>query len=139
MITSNDLISLLQKINLPADDFAVFGGGPMYAHGIKELGHDLDLIARGAAWEKALTLGESETPHLGGGEVVNLFDGKIEIFNHWMESGWDTDELIDTADVIDGIRWVSLENVLKWKKEMGREKDFEHIQMIEEYLEKSLN
>jgi predicted nucleotidyltransferase len=50
---SEKLLSLLKSLKLPTEDFAVFGSGPMYAHGIKELGHDLDLIARGVAWEKA--------------------------------------------------------------------------------------
>jgi hypothetical protein len=134
MNKENPLIQKLISLDLPAYDYAVFGSGPMFAHGIKDLGHDIDLIARGDAWKKALTLGSTETAKLGKNEVVTLFDGEIEIFNGWAPGEWNTDELIDTAEVIDGIPFVALEVVLKWKKMMGREKDFQHIKMIEDYL-----
>jgi hypothetical protein len=134
MNKDNPIIKNLISLDLPADDFAVFGSGTMYAHGIKDLGHDIDLVARGKAWEKALTLGTTETTKLGGHTVVTLFDGEIEIFNGWAPGEWNTDELIDTAEIIDGIRFVGLDTVVKWKRIMGREKDFEHIKMIEDYL-----
>jgi len=35
------------------------------------------------------------------------------------------DKLIDAAEEIDGIRFVRLAEVLRWKNLMGREKDFE--------------
>jgi len=34
-------------------------------------------------------------------------------------------KLIDEAEEIDGIRFVRLEEFLRWKNLMGREKDFE--------------
>lgn len=136
MDKQNPLIQTLLSLELPTDDYAVFGSGTMFAYGIKDLGHDIDLIARGKAWEKALTLGNAETTKLGGHKVVTLFDGEVEIFNGWTSGEWDIDVLIDTADIIDGIRFVTLANVVKWKKEMGRDKDLEHIRMIEDYLSK---
>lgn len=81
----------------------------------------------------ALTLGEV-TKAKSGDNVVILFGGEIEIFDDWAPGTWDTDELIDSANFIDGIRFVSLKNVIKWKKEMGREKDLQHINMIMSYL-----
>lgn len=110
----------------------MFGSTPMAAKGIKELSHDLDVIARGAAWEKAGTLGKIEPTRFGEGEVVELFDGEIEIFNQWLP--FNVDQLIDTAETIEGIKFVTLENVLRWKKQMNRPKDIEHIALIEKYL-----
>jgi len=133
-MTSDDLLKLLKSLDLPTEDYAVFGSGPMYIHGLKDIGHDIDLIARDLAWEKAKELGKTEEMRLNKGEVITLFNGAIEIFNTWTSSNWNIDELIDTAEIIDGIRWVKLENVLKWKKEMSREKDLEHIKLIEKYL-----
>lgn len=133
MNLNDPIIKKLLSLNLPSEDYAVFGSGPMFAYGIKDLGHDVDLIARGKAWKKALTLGEVSKAK-SGDNVVTLFDGEIEIFDGWAPGTWDTDALIDTAKVINGIRFVSLENVIKWKKEMGREKDLQHIQIIEDYL-----
>jgi hypothetical protein len=131
-LNDNPLIQQLLKFGLPPEDFAVFGSGPMMARGIKE-SHDLDIIARGAAWSLAQALGQQKKGGYGGNKIV-LADGLIEIFDSWGPDEWDTDWLIDTAEVIEGIRFVTLQNVLKWKKLMGRPKDIEHIGLIETYL-----
>jgi hypothetical protein len=43
--------------------------------------------------------------------------------------------LIEEADVIDGIRFVKLADVIDWKKTQCREKDLYHVKLIEDYLE----
>lgn len=132
-LNDNKLIRELRSSGLSADDYAVFGSGPMFAQGIKDMGHDLDVIARGNAWRQACSISSPQNAILGG-LVVNLFDGQIEIFDSWAPGDWDVNDLIDTSEIIDGIRVVTLENVMKWKRLMGREKDQIHIKMIEEYL-----
>jgi len=133
-ITKNPIIQKLLSLNLPSGDFAVFGSGPIFAHGLKDSLRDLDLIARGAAWEKAKMLGNVEETKLKFGEVV-LFDEEISVFNGWFPAGkWNIDELIDSAEVIEGIRFVRLEEVLKWKRMRNAPKDAEHIRLIEEYF-----
>lgn len=134
MINDNPLIKKLLTLNLPTNDYALFGSAQMFLHGIKELGHDIDIIARDEAWKKAQSLGVVEKTKLGDGYVVTLFDGEIEIFNDWVPDKWDINELIDTADLIENIRYVTLNNLIKWKKAMGRPKDVEHLKMIEDYL-----
>lgn len=136
--TGAELIEKLKSVDLPTNDFAIFGSGPMYPIGIKELGHDIDLIARGEAWRKAITLNEPVKTKTWGCLVVSLFDDQIEIFNGWGPGNWNIDELIDAADIFGGIRYVNLDNLIKWKKEMGRPKDFEHLKLIEEYLKNKL-
>lgn len=131
---SHPLIQNLLSLNLALEDFAVFGSGPMFAHGIKDLGGDLDLIARGRAWEKASVIKQPVAAKSGTGEVIELFDGLLEIFDIWGPGEWDVNRLIDDAEIIDGIRFVRLPEVLKWKKLMNRDKDMEHIRLIEEYL-----
>jgi hypothetical protein len=128
-LKDHPLIKQLLAIGLPPEDFVVFGSGPMLARGIKE-SRDLDVLARGAAWTKASAGGTSEAA--GGGRKAVI--GDIEIFNDWGPGEWHVDELIDGADVIEGIRFATLENVLKWKRLVGRPKDREHISLIEAYL-----
>lgn len=129
----NRLFEKLNSLDLSEDDYAVFGSGPMFAHGIKDLGHDLDIIVRGEAWRQAC-LNSYPQNAIWGGLVVKLFDGQIEIFDSWAPGDWDINDLIDTSELIDAIRFVTLENVMKWKRLMGREKDQIHIKMIEDYL-----
>jgi hypothetical protein len=131
---SLELLNKLKSLNLPTNDYAVFGSGPMYPRGIKELSHDIDIVARGVAWESAAKLAQPVKTSTGLNLVVELFNGEIEIFNGWMPGEWDIDELIDTAEMFDGIPYVTIDNVVKWKKIKNREKDIEHIRLIEEYL-----
>ena len=44
-ITQNPLIKKLFSLNLPKEDFAVFGSGPMFAHGLIDDLKDLEVIA----------------------------------------------------------------------------------------------
>ena len=135
-LEDNPLFAQLLSLDLPTDDYAVFGGGPLYAHGLKEELHDLDIIARGEALRRVRELGEVKEAKLGG-EVVNLFGESLEFFDTWAPGQWDPDRLIDTADVIEGVRFVGLMHVLEWKKRMGRPKDLDDIARIEEHLKKN--
>ena len=137
MDVNHPLIDDLLSLELPSQDYAVFGSGPMYAHGLIELGHDLDLIARGSAWEAASARSAPQVTKSGDGYVIEIPDSAIEIFDSWAPGDWDIEALIDEAEEIDGIRFVQLEQVLKWKKMMNRPKDAEHIRLIEEYLNKN--
>jgi len=128
----NALVAELKALGLPPDDFAVFGSGPLMARGLIE-SHDLDIIARGAAWQRARQLGR-ETAGTHAGRKVELAGGRIEVFDAWGPGAWDPDALIDGADVIDGVRYARLAEVLKWKKMMRRPKDTEHIRLAEAYL-----
>ncbi len=129
--SAEELFGRLRAIGLPEGDYAVFGSGPLAARGlIGELG-DLDVVARGAAWARAVELGPArEAP--GGDPVVRLGGGQIEVFGGWL--GWDVDALIGRAEVIGGLPFARLEDVLAFKLSYGRPKDLAHARVIREHL-----
>ena len=145
-ILKNPLIQELLSLNLPSNDFAVFGSAPIAANGLMDFSQvtDLDLVVRGSAWEKAKSLSKvpPKETDLKFGDFLGFFkngdDFEIQIYTGWPDGKWDVDELIDTADLISGIRFVNLENVLKWKKvkieRTHKPTDAEHIKIIENYL-----
>jgi hypothetical protein len=47
----------LRALNLPTADYAIFGSGPLAVRGLIEEMHDLDVVARGTAWEQVKGLG----------------------------------------------------------------------------------
>jgi len=128
VLKSNPLISRLLELELPPEDFAVFGSGPLMARGWRE-SRDLDIVARGAAWEKAKKVGVQGFTADG---AVKYVVGPIEIFDSWAPGQWDVNGLIDGAEMIDGVRFASLADVIKWKQLMGRPKDLEDIKLIED-------
>ncbi len=66
--------------------------------------------------------------------MIELAEGRIQVFNTWTSDEWDTNELIDTAEVIEGIRFVPLSSVLRWKTTHHRAKDREDIRILEAHL-----
>jgi len=68
---------------------------------------------------------------------VYLCKDSIELWNIWRPGTWDTRELINNAEMIDDIPFVSLETTLRWKKMRGSEKDLMHALVIESYLKKN--
>jgi hypothetical protein len=137
MIEDNPLLTRLLELKLPTKDYAIFGSAIMYFHGLSDLGHDIDIIARGDAWKKACELNTPEIPNTKKGLVIKPFGDEIEIFSEWFPGEWNIDNLIDSSEKIDGLRVVGFNEVLRWKRLMGREKDLKHIEMIENYLNKS--
>ncbi len=133
-LLSHPLIAELVALDLNADDYAVFGSGPLLAHGLPVRANDLDIVARGTAWQQVARLREPVPAPSGNGSMVELANGDLQVFDAWTSPSWDVDRLIDDADVIDGIRFVALPVVLAWKRQSRRAKDAEHIMLIEKYL-----
>ena len=135
-VKEKEIFKELLSLHLPVSDYVIFGSGPLFAHGIRSDVRDLDILARGSAWRKALTYGTAPVnPPSGNGSMIVLFDGRIEIFNSWVSAEWDVDSLIDNAEFIDGLPFVPLTTVLRWKKSASREKDQHDILDIERYLQ----
>lgn len=126
------LLKELKKLNLPKDKFAVFGSGPLGIRGIRKI-NDLDLVVLPELWEELRKQYPTVNKELG--DSVELGD-KIETTLN-LGFGLNPKEVIEKADVIDGIRYVDLETTIEWKKKMGRKKDLEDIRLIKEYLKKS--
>jgi hypothetical protein len=95
---------------------------------------DLDVVARGEAWKIAMNVADPTPPPSGYGLRVVLFDGAIEVFDRWLPGTADTDELIDGAELIQGIPFCPLSVVLAWKRRSDREKDRADIRAIRAYL-----
>ena len=129
--TGAEFLGKLKALGLPTEDYAVFGSGPLAVRGLIVEARDLDVVVRGAAWERMTRLGSVQLAP-GGYPVVRLESGAIEIFGGWL--GWDIQAIIDRAEVIDGLPFARLEDVWAFKRSYGRPKDIAHVHLIEAYL-----
>lgn len=134
-LPEHPLFEELKKLALPQGEYAIFGSGPLWVRGIRE-GNDLDIIALGTAWEWAVAHGRVGIKEESQLEYVQFADGKIEVYCDWYPGEWHVDELIETAETVDGVPFVQLRQVIDWKKKMGREKDQKDLILIEAYLAK---
>jgi len=116
----------LKNLGLPADQFAVFGSGSLAIRGLRE-NKDIDVIVKEHLWQRLA----DDFSAINSKEVVV---GNISFFNNWLPWFDDVDALIDGADIIDGLRFVTLENVVSWKTDLAREKDLSDVALIKKYL-----
>ena len=130
---ADELFDHVRSLKLPAGDYAFFGSGPLIVRGIIEATNDLDIICRGAAWDRVREVGEPSTFD-DENECVNLLDGRITFGITWKYGSFDLDELIETAEIIDGLPFVSLEHVIAYKEAADRPKDQEHLFSLSRWL-----
>ncbi len=131
--------SFLQKIKnlqLPAGEFAIFGGGPLAVRNIRE-SHDADLIVSEKLFgEYKQKLGWKYKSFERDGRYVEMIEkDEIEFYKDWGPGKWDIAKLIQESEIINGLPFVKLAEVLKWKKISDREKDKKDILFIENYLQ----
>lgn len=132
-MTRHRLLEDLAALELPPGDFVIFGSGPLLARGwIDDVG-DLDVVARGAAWDRARELGREEHLEEWGVTVVNIGAG-ITVGTRWAIGDVDVNALIDGAEVIDGLPFAPLDAVVAYKRISARPKDLEHLAVVAHHL-----
>lgn len=125
-----DLLDGLRALGLPTGDYAVFGSGPLLARGWISEVEDLDVICRGEAWKRVSAAGRVSVDDRYGIELAALCDGRLTFGTRWAIGDFDVDQLIDGADIIDGIPYVSLEHVIAYKTIRGTPRDLQHLDVI---------
>ena len=116
----------VDRLRLPKNQFAIFGSGPLCIRNLRAA-NDIDLIVKEELWhDLARRYSVMEK------KLIKI--GDTEIYKDWKPWFDDVNLLIDSADIINGYRFVKLEYLLKWKKEMDREKDKADIKIINDFL-----
>jgi hypothetical protein len=90
---------------------------------------DLDVIVRGKTWQQVKALGVVVMQ--GEDETVDLGTG-LTFGRSWGYGVFDIDELIDDAEIIEGLPFVRLDAVIEFKKIADRPKDREHLRLLRE-------
>ena len=115
-------------MELPPGTYAVFGSGPLAAHGLIDDIGDLDVIVRYVAWDRVRGIG---TIVMHGNDQVVELDNGLTFGRSWAYGDVDIDQLIEDAEIIDGLPFVRLDAVLAYKRIAGRPKDVKHIALME--------
>ncbi len=127
--TLHPLLRALRELGLPIGDFALFGSGPLLARGWIEDAGDLDVLARGRAWDHAQALGSLTYLPEHGVSVVAI-GAHITVGTRWAIGNVNADEVIDGAELIGGIPCAALRQVIAYKRVANRPKDRLHLEII---------
>lgn len=130
MVDAEKIVARLEELDLPRGHWAVHASAVMVLHGLIPSAGDVDVVARGPAWRRALELG---TPAPGKQDLcVSLPELGVEVWSGWMSE--DVDALIDGAELVRGVPCVTLEAVLRFKERAGRPKDEPHARLLRQVL-----
>jgi hypothetical protein len=128
-----NIFEKVKSLNLPPEQYVIIGSGIMDALGIRQA-HDVDLAVLPELHQKMRE---------GGEWVEEERFGRIFLTKDSIESNpelsWDqypttTEQAIATATIIEGIPFMNLQELIKFKLALGREKDFKDIELIKNYL-----
>ncbi len=128
----NQLLSELKNLRLATGDYAVFGSGPLLVRGIIPESNDLDVICRGDAWDQVRQMGTLTHNKTYNVDIVSMHGEQLTFGTAWGIGEFNIDQLIDEAELIDGIPFVRLEHVVAYKRERGSDKDRWHIQAMQQ-------
>lgn len=128
------LTKIISELDLDSRDFAIFGSGPMFAHGLRKEISDLDLVAREEAWQSVSRYGTLKAIGATKDTAVLFWGGLITFFNSWISADWNINDVIDQAEIVQGLPFAQLTDVLAYKQAMLRPKDLPDIKALQHYF-----
>jgi len=130
-----DIFKKLKELNLPLGEYVSVGSAPLAARGIREAG-DLDIAVTPKLLKKLIDSKKYQEVEKYG--KLFLEADNIEISPELNRDGYSitTEEAIKTADIINGYPFLNITETIKFKKALGREKDFKDIELLKDYQKK---
>lgn len=129
-----NIIQKIKELNFPQGQYVVVGSGILDVLGIRKA-TDIDIAVTKELHQKLKESGEWEEHQRY--ELIRVFLKKdvYEIIPqlNWEDYDTTTEEAISSATIIEDIPFMNLNELIKFKTALGREKDFKDIELIKEY------
>jgi hypothetical protein len=140
IIENKQKFDLVKSLNLPIGHYAITSSGPLGIRGIRLI-NDIDLVVDNELWQ-TLKKKYGEITEDGISKII-IDNGQIEVLgkgsfwsNYHKEDPTIKDQIAQ-ADIIDGLPFVNLQQVIYFKKKLGREKDLRDMELVEKYRDKN--
>ncbi len=119
----------LGELDIDVNDVVVVGSGILDVLGIRA-SRDLDVLVDEAKFREIAARGYQTFEYASGGNGLEIDD--IECMDSWL--GESFDEVAARAVELDGVKFMSLEEVRAWKLQHNRPKDQIDVRLIDAYL-----
>ncbi|MDB5176323.1 MAG: AraC family transcriptional regulator [Candidatus Saccharibacteria bacterium] len=132
-MTGQEIIEKVKALKLPHGSYVVFGSCPLAVVGIREA-NDIDLYVTSEVLQSFKQQGWQQV-HKGPGDKPYTSDD-YEAHDNWNFSPYSPslEHLLETAMVVDGVSFASLQEVRKWKLASGGPKHLKDVSSIDDYL-----
>ena len=128
-----DIIEEVKKLALPLGHYVIIGSGIMAALGLREA-NDIDIAVTPELHAALRARGEYEEEERYGKIFLKRARVEINPRLNWDEYQTTTEEAIASASIIRGVPFMNLKELVRFKKALGREKDFKDIELIEKFM-----
>ena len=131
------IVENVKSLNLPFGEYVVIGSGLLDALGLRSA-NDIDIAVTPKLYRQLHSTGEWREAKKYGKDF--LLKGKIEISSQleWEDFSTTIKEAIGSALIIDGIPFLNLDELKKFKRAFGRQKDYEDISLLEKYENRAM-
>ena len=130
----------VKELGLPLEQIIVIGSGILDQLGIRRA-EDVDIVASSELIKKLSKDYGDWTKKLDGNQRPYFVktDGSAELWDGWEIDGRivEYDELLDYAVEYDGVKFVNLNFLRRWKNWRGRKKDTRDVELIDEWRAKN--
>ncbi len=127
----------VKELNLPFGKYIVIGSGILDALGLRTA-NDIDIAVLPELYEQLRATGEWEEEERYG-KIFLMKEGvEINPRLEWEDFPTTTRQAIGSALVVDSIAFLNLEELKKFKRALGRQKDYNDIALIDRYLKGSI-
>jgi hypothetical protein len=124
-------INLIDKYHLPKNKTLLFGGSVLAVHGLRS-NNDLDVAVTKDVFNSLRSNSEFKIgiASTSGEQVFHDKSGQLEIYYSLGIPGLNFVDLFKRADNISGYLFLSVVDMISWKKKMGRPKDLEDVKLL---------
>ena len=127
-----NIFKKLKQLNLPLGEYVLVGSGPLAARGIREAS-DLDIAVTRKLLEELIASKKFRKIKKYGRLFLEAENLDIITQLDWDDYPTKVEEAIKTADIINGFPFLNISETIKFKKALGRKKDFKDIKLLEDY------
>ena len=128
-----NIITEVKKLDLPLGQYVVIGSGIMAQLGLREA-NDVDIAVTANLYAKLRASHEWEEEERYGKIFLKKDVVEINPRLDWESYSTTAEEAIASATIFDGVPFMNLNELLTFKRALGREKDLRDVVVLEEYL-----
>jgi hypothetical protein len=125
-----DIFRKLKELNFPLGEYVVVGSGPLAARGLREA-NDLDIAVSPKLLAELVASGHYEQEMRHGKLFLKAPDIDVISRLDWEAYPTTVEQAIKTAELIKGYPFLNAAETIKFKRALGREKDFRDIALLE--------
>lgn len=136
-----DLVTKIKSLNFPFGHYVVYGSAVMEINGIRK-SKDIDILIDEYLYKELRNKGWKRKWNSKRIFICKMLKkDNIECYTNlfWKNYKYNTDYLINRAEIIEGVPFMSILDYLEYKRHLPREKDKQDVILIENFLDKNVS